>query len=149
MSNPRPVAFPLLKLGLAGHGPCNKRFADGGKMHHVREAGRSNDASLDVSPRFPSTGPQTFAANIAFVGFGGSGLGNWHVDYLAVCVIGAGAGFLLHQCYGGFKPCGGSRAAKSWRVEGGAPSEKMERIPEDKSFGAGLGRREARSGRIV
>src|SRR5437867_11034651 len=87
MSNPRPVAFPLLKLGLAGHGPCNKWFADGRKMHHVHDARRSNDASLDVSPRFPSTGPQTFAANIAFVGFGGSCLGNRHEpDIHGVCL---------------------------------------------------------------
>src|SRR5207253_3632715 len=78
MSNPRPVAFPLLKLGLPGRGPCNKWFADSGKMHHVHDARRSNEASLDVSPRFPLTGPQTFAANIAFVGFGGGCLGNRH-----------------------------------------------------------------------
>src|SRR6266699_6980000 len=85
MSNPRPVAFPLLKLGLPGRGPCNKWFADGGKMHHVHDARRSNDASLDVSPRFPSTGPQTFAANIAFVGFGGSCLGNRHEAKIPRC----------------------------------------------------------------
>src|SRR2546421_2281321 len=84
MSNPGPVAFPLLKLGLAGHGPGNKWFADGRKTHHVHDARRSDDASLDVSPRFPSTGPQTFAANIAFVGFGGSCLGDQHVRKIGI-----------------------------------------------------------------
>src|SRR5437867_12937075 len=92
MSNPGPVAFPLLKLGLAGHRPCNKWFADCRKMHHVHDARRSNDASLDVSPRFPSTGPQAFAANIALVGFGGSCLGNRHEPDIQRLCMGSRSG---------------------------------------------------------
>src|SRR5438046_3113669 len=80
MSNPGPVAFPLLKLSLTRHGPCNEWFADRGKMHNIDDARRLDDTRFDVSPRFTSTGPQTFAANIAFVGFGGSCLGNRHED---------------------------------------------------------------------
>src|SRR2546423_12990402 len=86
MSNPGPVAFPLLKLGLTRHGPCDEWFADRGKMHKINDARRRDDARFDVSPRFPSTGPQTFAANIAFVGFGGSCLGNRHRKYLTTDV---------------------------------------------------------------
>jgi len=32
LSDPRPVAFPLLKLDLTRHGPGEERFADGGKL---------------------------------------------------------------------------------------------------------------------
>src|SRR5437773_7831752 len=78
MGNPRPVAFPLLKLSLTRHGPCNEWFADRGKMHNIDDARRLDDARFDVSPRCPSTGSQTFAANIAFVGFGESYLRNRH-----------------------------------------------------------------------
>jgi len=42
------------------------------------DAGRSDDARFDFSPRFPSTGAKTFPANIAFVGFGRSYLRNRH-----------------------------------------------------------------------
>src|SRR5438093_6328946 len=70
MRNPGPVAFPLLKLGLTRHGPCDEWFADRGKMHQIDDARRLDHTRFDVSPRSPSTGPQTFAANIAFVGFG-------------------------------------------------------------------------------
>src|SRR5213596_2225520 len=80
MSNPGPVAFPLLKLGLTRHGPCDEWFADCGKMHQIDDARRRDDARFDVSPRCPSTGSQTFAANIAFVGFGGSCFGNRHEE---------------------------------------------------------------------
>src|SRR5213082_1662904 len=80
MSNPGPVAFPLLKLGLTRHGPCDEWFADCGKMHQIDDARRRDDARFDVSPRCPSTGSQTFAANIAFVGFGGSCFGDRHEE---------------------------------------------------------------------
>jgi len=80
MSNPGPVAFPLLKLGLTRHGPCDEWFADRGKMHKINDARRRDDARFDVSPRCPSTGPKTFAANVAFVGFGGSCLGDRHEE---------------------------------------------------------------------
>src|SRR5437870_10071697 len=80
MSNPWPVAFPLLKLGLTRHGPCDERFADRGKMHQIDDARRLDDTRFDVSPRCPSTGSQTFAANIAFVGFGGSCFGDRHEE---------------------------------------------------------------------
>jgi len=80
MRNPGPVAFPLLKLGLTGHGPCDEWFADRGKMHQIDDARRLDDARFDVSPRCPSTGSQTFAANIAFVGFGGSCFGDRHEE---------------------------------------------------------------------
>src|SRR5438876_169991 len=80
MSNPWRVAFPLRKLSLTRHGPCNEWFADRGKMHQINDARRSDDARFDVSPRCPSTGPQTFPANIAFVGFGGSCFGDRHEE---------------------------------------------------------------------
>src|SRR5213080_3631990 len=80
MRNPGPVAFPLLKLGLTRHGPCDEWFADRRKMHQINDARRRDDTRFDVSPRRPSTGPQTFAANIAFVGFGGSCFGNRHQE---------------------------------------------------------------------
>src|SRR5437762_2939583 len=80
MGNPRPVAFPLLKLSLTRHGPCNEWFADRGKMHNIDDARRSDDARFDVSPRFPATGTQTFAANIAFVGFGRRCFGDRHEE---------------------------------------------------------------------
>src|SRR6266513_3957237 len=78
MSNPGSVAFPLLKLGLTRHGPCDEWFVDRGKMHQIDDARRLDDTRFDVPPRCPSTGPQTFAANMAFVGFGGSCFGNTH-----------------------------------------------------------------------
>src|SRR5438094_285407 len=54
MSNPWPVAFPLLKLGLTRHGPCDERFADRGKMHQVDDARRLDDTRFHVSPRCPA-----------------------------------------------------------------------------------------------
>ena len=78
MSDPGAVTFPLLELGLAGHRPGDEWFADAGKMHVIDCAWRRDDAGFDVPPRFPATGPQAFAANIAFVGFGGSCLGDRH-----------------------------------------------------------------------
>src|SRR5438093_8558834 len=80
MSNPSPVAFPLIKLSLTRHGPCNEWFADRGKMHHIDDARRSDNTRFDVSPRCPSTGAQTFAANIAFVGFGRCCFGDRHEE---------------------------------------------------------------------
>src|SRR5438094_10389442 len=77
MSDPGAVTFPLLELGLAGHRPGDEWFADAGKMHVIDCAWRRDDAGFDVPPRFPATGPQAFAANIAFVGFGGSCLWDW------------------------------------------------------------------------
>src|SRR2546428_384186 len=49
MSNPWPVAFPLIKLSLTRHGPCNEWFADRGKMHNIDDAWRSDDERFDVS----------------------------------------------------------------------------------------------------
>src|SRR5438552_17935251 len=60
--------------------PCNEWFADRGKMHQIDDARRLDDARFDVSPRCPSTSSQTFAVNIAFVGFGGSCFGDRHEE---------------------------------------------------------------------
>src|SRR5947208_12335169 len=49
-------------------------------MHQIDDARRLDDARFDVSPRCPSTGAQSFAANIACVGFGGSCFGDRHEE---------------------------------------------------------------------
>jgi len=78
MSNPWPVAFPLLKLGLTRHSPCDEWFADAGKMHVIDYARRSDDAGFDFPPRFAVTRPQTFPADVTFVCFGGRCYRNLH-----------------------------------------------------------------------
>ena len=66
MSDPGPLALPLLKLDFTRYRPSEGRLADGGEVYYVDDTRRSDDPRFDVPPGFAATGPQTFPANIAF-----------------------------------------------------------------------------------
>ena len=76
--DPRPFVFPLLKIDLTRHGPCEERFADGGKVQPIDHRRQRDDSGINVSPRLAGTMEQTFPAHIAFETFGRSRLGNCH-----------------------------------------------------------------------